>query len=194
MKNNKIDQRVRYTKLILKQTLIQLLKELSIAKISVKMLCGTANINRSTFYSHYDDQYDLLRDIEQEVIDEMKGSIALHIFNDNSSHIIQIMNQIYHYAAENADLFKVLLSNNCGSEFRRDIMLLAQDTITSDPVNTQPQDTQETHTRYSEYTLNFIITGGISILQKWLNDGLIESSQEMAEISSKLICYGMSGL
>ena len=61
MENKKMDQRVRLTRNLLKNALVQLMQEQHIAKISIRAICEVAGINRSTFYVHYTDQYDLLK-------------------------------------------------------------------------------------------------------------------------------------
>lgn len=58
------DRRVKYTKMILRQSLIEVLKEKPISRLTIKELCERADINRATFYSHYSDQFDLLKQIE----------------------------------------------------------------------------------------------------------------------------------
>ena len=67
MKEKKTDQRIRLTRTLLKNALVQLMQENHISKISVRALCETAGINRSTFYLHYTDPYDLLASVEKEV-------------------------------------------------------------------------------------------------------------------------------
>ena len=49
------DARVRYTRKVLKESLLSLLKEKPINKITVKEVCELAELNRATFYSHYSD-------------------------------------------------------------------------------------------------------------------------------------------
>jgi hypothetical protein len=38
----------------------------------------------------------------------------------------------------------------------------------------------------------FAVTGALSIVQKWLQDGIIESTEKMSELTSKLIYKGVS--
>ncbi len=57
---NKSDRRARKTQSSIKQILIHLLKQKELEKITVTELCELADINRSTFYSHYCDIYELL--------------------------------------------------------------------------------------------------------------------------------------
>ena len=54
------NRRVKITKLMLQEALIDLLQEKALENISVRELVNKADINRSTFYSHYDTIYDLL--------------------------------------------------------------------------------------------------------------------------------------
>jgi AcrR family transcriptional regulator len=142
MTEKKLDRRVKYTGLLLKESLITLMQTNHISKVSVKMLCDAADINRSTFYAHYADQYDLLLKLEQEVVTNLKEYINMHMMAEQSELTVQILKQVLEYASENADLFKVLLSENSDAEFQRDIMSLAQQKIISD-VKTTAASTRE---------------------------------------------------
>lgn len=186
MKTEKMDRRVKYTTLLLKESLVKLMKNYSISKISVKMLCEDADINRSTFYAHYNDQFDLLRQLEQEVITEFENYIDMHTMTDPVD-TVAILKQLLEYAAKNVDLFRVLLSENGDSEFQRDILSLAQRQIISNLKSDQSLDP-----RTSEYLQHFIIAGALEILQKWIQDGTVESTQQMAELLSKLLFQGVS--
>lgn len=67
----KENQRVMLTKRLLKESLLSLLKEKRIEKISISELCKEAGINRSTFYKHYDTQYDLLYELETDLAEDL---------------------------------------------------------------------------------------------------------------------------
>jgi AcrR family transcriptional regulator len=58
MAYEKADQRVRYTKMVIKNSLLELMKEHPISKVTVTDICKQANINRNTFYSHYTNQFE----------------------------------------------------------------------------------------------------------------------------------------
>ena len=66
------NQRIRLSKTMLKNALIELLKTKNIEKITIYELCSTAQINRTTFYKYYGSQYDLLADIERELFNELE--------------------------------------------------------------------------------------------------------------------------
>jgi len=65
------DARVRYTKMVIAQSFIKLLKEKPINKITVKAICDLSELNRATFYKHYLDVYDLLDKIELQFLNEL---------------------------------------------------------------------------------------------------------------------------
>ena len=56
----KTDARKRYTQMVLKQSLLKLLKEKPVNRITVKEVCELAQLNRATFYAHYSDCFALL--------------------------------------------------------------------------------------------------------------------------------------
>ena len=53
-----MDRRVKYTKMIIRETFINLLEKKNINKITVSEICKEADINRATFYRYYLDVYD----------------------------------------------------------------------------------------------------------------------------------------
>lgn len=67
----KFDRRVRYTKHIIKKTLLELLQTTPYERVTVKELCQKADINRATFYSHYESLTVLMEEIEYEECKEL---------------------------------------------------------------------------------------------------------------------------
>lgn len=70
--SKKPDLRTIYTQNLIKSTLISLLEEKDISKITVKELCDKAEISKGTFYLHYCNIYDVLEGIESEFIATMQ--------------------------------------------------------------------------------------------------------------------------
>ena len=60
----KTDARVKYTRMVLKKALLELMQHKPVNKITVKEICERAELNRATFYAHYSDCFDLLESIE----------------------------------------------------------------------------------------------------------------------------------
>ena len=74
----KSDRRIRRTKALLRHGLAQLMSEKSVNEVTVKELVDLVDINRSTFYLHYTDIYNMLESVEDELFDEILHTIRTH--------------------------------------------------------------------------------------------------------------------
>ncbi len=64
------------TKKILKNSLLELLEQQDIQKISIRSLCELADLNRSTFYKYYGSQYDLLKEMENDLLNQIEMVVS----------------------------------------------------------------------------------------------------------------------
>ncbi|MDR0350896.1 MAG: TetR/AcrR family transcriptional regulator C-terminal domain-containing protein, partial [Coriobacteriales bacterium] len=174
-KLRRADRRVAYTKMALRKALVSLMQDHHISRITVKSICEMADVNRSTFYLHYHDQYHLLHQIEQEVLETLIVRLASQPNTDPSAPIsLEVMTEILEYARENADLARVLLSENCDFAFQQDIINLSQVVILGmDPVYNE---------RTKDYLRLFGVSGCIAIAERWLKDGMLEQPSEIAQL------------
>lgn len=72
----KEDLRIVRTRKLLSTTLLDMMEENSIEKISVIDLCTRAMVNRATFYAHFEDKYHLLSFALEELKDEVYASFT----------------------------------------------------------------------------------------------------------------------
>ena len=63
-----MDIRIEKTKTAIHNTFLELRSKKPLEKITIKELCEKAQINKSTFYSHYRDIYDLSDQLETDVV------------------------------------------------------------------------------------------------------------------------------
>lgn len=63
-----MDKRIEKTKRLIKNAFMELRSKKALEKITVKELCELAYINKSTFYSHYEDIYALSDALEYEMV------------------------------------------------------------------------------------------------------------------------------
>ena len=174
MSSGKDDRRVKYTKMVLKESFIKLLEKKDISQVSIKEICEDADINRTTFYAHYNDQYDLLRKIENELLD----NIGAHLDQiDGNINAVALAEKIFDYLKENAKLCKLLLSERGDFTFQKRVMMLVYDKII-----TEITDTKKITKEDAEYVYAFTITGCVGIVQKWLDEDMKKSSYFMAEM------------
>ena len=107
-----IDRRVKRTKKLLRQGLISLLMEKDINSITINELVNLVDINRGTFYLHYKDLYDLLHQIEDDLMSELTGILNEYNIDGMKDENKLFFVDILKFIKENADLVLLLLSQN----------------------------------------------------------------------------------
>lgn len=98
------------TKELIKKTFAELMNEKkSLSNITVTELVKRANINRGTFYTHYDNLYDVAEDFETEAID--------FFINDEQElntweQINEYFDKLILHLKQNEITYKMLLSSS----------------------------------------------------------------------------------
>ncbi|TSB47391.1 TetR/AcrR family transcriptional regulator [Alkalicoccobacillus porphyridii] len=185
--SNKIDRRKQYTKMVLKDGLIQLLKEKPISSVTVKELCELADVNRSTFYSHYKDPYDLLDKMGEEIVVDMTATLNSYNFK-KEEEVLQMTEKILEYVATKSEICQVLLSEHGETAFKRRVMKLTQQIIMEKWL-----DDYHLRGKLSDYIPLLILSGSIEVIKNWLGNGRQESTAEMASLIHHFTNYGLTG-
>ncbi|RPF52191.1 TetR/AcrR family transcriptional regulator [Aquisalibacillus elongatus] len=184
--SQKLDRRKKYTRRVLKESLISLLSEKSISSITVKELCEKADINRSTFYTHYSDHYDLLEQIEEEIAQDLRAYLSSYQFTIEEES--KLMTQkLLEYIIENKHTFQTLLNQNVDPTFEKRMMNIAQQFLMNNwmPINKGDES-------YNRYLSTFIVSGAINVIKDWINQDMNQSPKEMSEMISQFTNNGLS--
>lgn len=172
----KTDRRVKYTKMVIKESFIKCLRQKPISKITVKEICENADVNRATFYTHYKDQYDLLQQIEYEIIEDINRYLQDYNIKDIKLVPLDMIEKITDYIAKNADVFDLLLNLNGDIKFQQEVIKIIGNQFIPiiENKNLNKDD--------AEYIYRFIACGAVGIIQMWMKDGMKKSAKEMAEL------------
>lgn len=176
----KTDARVRYTKMVIKNSFVKLLAEKPLAKVTVKEICALSEINRATFYKYYCDPFDLLDQIEQEFLKELEDNVGQSIHKDFQETIRFILESIQ---AE-SELYKTLFSENGDPHFPTHIFSSCYQKFTAINNNRQFQQLAPSEQKWLFY---FIAQGCSGILSQWIENGMVEPISEVAAFTDKLI-------
>ncbi len=166
----KTDARVRYTRMVIKDSLLKLLAKQPIKDVTVKEICALAGINRATFYLHYQDPYDLLEQIENGLFEDLSTTVAEK--QDDVSSLIQ---EIFKIIENNIDLCRVLFSENGDKMFLRRIMEIARE---QEIANLQLQNPHATRAQL-DYLYEFLTSGSVAVVAQWVRSGMQETPLEL---------------
>lgn len=188
MPEKKQDARVRYTKMVIRNSLLELLRTKPIAKITVTEICERADINRATFYAHYSDPLDLLHSLESEVIEDVTRWVRPAL-TAVGSDLKDVLTRLVEYIGENADICSVLLSDKGDNSFQSKVVKVIEGQFISSWASAR-QISQED----AEYLYTFIALGSVGLIRKWLAEGTVKPASEIAELILKISNAGYYGI
>ena len=168
-----LDNRVRYTKMVLQQALLKLLQRKHIDKITIKELCEEAKINRGTFYLHYGTPNDLLMEIEQQFIDENMAKFSPYL---NDGHKTSYMASIFAGALKNRELSRIILGQNGNPKFLERVQQIIRPHVVDEWCREFPQYSRDD----LDYIYDFVFTGSMRLILNWIDDNKELSTDELA--------------
>ena len=161
------DLRVIKTKKLLYQTLIELMKDKTFEEIKVSDICTTAMINRSTFYAHYDDKYELLLDfintLKKEFVEELSKK-------DNDSltpreYYLKLIELFLEHIENKKDIYNAIMINNRNS-IMMDILL----SVVNDDILKNIKENDINPNVPSDIIAKFYLGGVINLGVEWLSN------------------------
>lgn len=190
LKNRKMDRRVRKTRHQLRQGLAKLMLEKSIKEITVKELTELVDMNRGTFYLHYKDIYDMVEQLENEIMTEFREILEATPGQELLEGLLPLFTRIYTYLAENADLCAVFLGENGDIAFVEKIKGIIYDKC----FRTWAVRYTDTDPQKFEGFYAFVVGGHIGLIQNWLKTGMKESPEEIAALAEEMVRCGIGCL
>ena len=112
-----MNRKIQMTKRCIREALFECLKEKDINKITISSLCEKADINRSTFYKYYGSQYDVVKEMEHEVIQLINAQL-----NDQPKETSFI--QLLQFLKSNKETIKIFFECNVDNEFPKQVLAL----------------------------------------------------------------------
>ena len=187
--NAKTDRRVLYTKMFLRESLLELMKEKPVDKITPTELCREAQINRNTFYTHYYTARDVLEEIETEFSSQIIESLS-NRFSAENIDIPQMLNEICRMIYEKQDFCKILRSENGDAAFLESVIKLGKNVIIQGWQKagvSLPEDQMDMF-------FSFIISGSIALIRKWAATDMKNTPEEVAKLIERATYGGINGM
>lgn len=186
MKANSQDRRVKRTKTLLQKTLVELMLEKEVSQISVKELTQRADVNRSTFYLHYLDIYDMLEQMENEFVGRVKGFFCDYFNPLPTSPPITLFLQISQWLERDREYYVKLLRGTAAAQLLEKLRVQIVDEFLH-ILNTifQEENSLDLRTR-----VNFIVSGTIGVLHMWVTEENTGSLPELSRTIEDLLENG----
>ncbi len=166
------DRRIKRTRRFLSLALVELLRQKPINQITVKELTDRTDINRATFYRHYQDIYDMLGQMEQELFEEFSQALGLEPPPTDEASLERLYFRIFAFVAERAELCGILF----GANGNRSLLQRMENQVL-DFCGLRRDGDQPVLDRF---LATFLISGFISVVEQWLAEGMRVPPGELA--------------
>ena len=203
MKGETLDRRIRKTRRVIRQCLTELLKTKRIQDITVREISEKADINRGTFYLHYRDIFDLMEQIENELLEELEDVLNHFKASDLLSNPALVFTRVFHLVKENSDMVSILIGQNGDINFVNRLKDIVREKCLKDwmelfrpgagggrQTSRSSQNTLLDDSAFEAY-YSFTVTGCIGLVQYWLDSGLKETPEQLASLVEQIISTGL---
>lgn len=184
MNQSLTDRRSRNTRNAIRASLFALCKSKDIRRITVKEICDMAEINRSTFYKHYESLQILINEISEEKAQKLIDEYDRAFHPPYSFQ--EVSTSIFHVLREDPDIYHWILSNRSSHGHQFLYRYLEQSFV--------PRWLfQYPHIPDSQvnWVFTFLIEGSLSVFKKYCEDNYPEN---IAEINTAILQLTEKGL
>ncbi|MDF9759894.1 AcrR family transcriptional regulator [Peribacillus simplex] len=177
--NTGIDRRIRKSKKALKESLISIMQNKDFRDISITEIVEIADVNRGTFYKHYQYKEELLEEVMEDVIADLIISyrepyknVDTFTINELTASVIKIFEHVANYA----NIYTLILKSNAWPKLLDRICNELKKLPLKDLEDYQPNPKINTElaSSYQAYAI-------LGMIIEWVNTGFKYSADYMAE-------------
>lgn len=182
----KIDRRITKSRTALKNSLLLLMNSKDFKAITITDIVRQADLNRGTFYKHYQFKEELLDEVVDDVIKDLVASYLepyekteIFVLEDLTASAIKI----FHHVEKHANFYILVVQTNILSSFHNRIGNELKQLVLQDFSRHNTFDPDLDKELYASYQANAIL----GMIVEWINQGFKYSAAYMAEQLLKII-------
>ena len=164
--NTPNNKRRRQSQQRMESAFIKLLQNTGLNKISVTDICAMAEVNRTTFYSNYEDIYGLAEAVEKRLEEEVMALYQDEWNKQESSHDFL---RLFQHIKDNQLFYKTYFKLRPDGNLK----IIGYDA---------KEALRYYDMQYIDYHIEFFGHGLNAVIKKWLDNGCVESPEVMCGI------------
>ena len=172
---NKNESKYFNTAIKMDEALLELLEKKDFDYITVKEICDVAKVNRSTFYLHYENTYELLKETTQYILDKHfayydveKKKVVSQLNNSSKAELIFVTREYLvpylTFIKDNRRIFKLVIKQfqvmNMNEVYVKMFKYIFEPILLKFGVPLKERS----------YVIKFYLTGVFAIVMEWLSN------------------------
>ncbi|MBR1529028.1 MAG: TetR/AcrR family transcriptional regulator [Oscillospiraceae bacterium] len=182
-----MDRRVQKTRSAIQQAYLSLLMEKKSMKMTVTELARRANIDRKTFYLHYDTTDDVMRDYNKQLITRLLTLLNQQDFFNQTFNTVSLYSALNQIISENLEFFKHIASVDYYDSFWEQ----SKEALTAGICSMYREKIVVNEDVMHLYS-RFALAGTLEIYREWLKGNLPFSMEELGRLTSEVAFRGFS--
>ena len=163
-----------------------LLAKKPIEEITVTELSEAAEINRKTFYNYYSSVYMVAEEMEDEIVERFEETLRKIDFDTLLKDPETTFNTLARLITSDLDFYENILTNRNQISFLQKIITSLKQRIKLLYFNPNSPDSA-----LEDYMLEYIVSGLVSVFQKWFTSGRKTDIKVLSRYISMLAVYGI---
>lgn len=161
----------KFTKQAIRMSLLKLLEEKSIDKVTVKDICELCEINRNTFYYYYSDVYQVVEDImrletELSLSEDLSAETLYEEYLNRYHLVLEYKKAVWHiYDSKNREMLLQYFYTVTEAFVGRFVRMAAKETALSE------EDIQ--------FIIDFYSNSFIGNTLRWIKSGMPDKKDEL---------------
>ena len=185
------DRRSRRSRKLLKQGLLELLREKGFSHISVRDITERMDLNRGTFYLHYPDTTALMRSLEDDILCEIRQLVENHMGETvEGGSLRPLFEPLLDYVVAHRETCQALFASGSNSEFLsglRDLVYEYGRKILR--AHDRPDGEEDL-----SYLFSFTAFGLIGLLKAWFDREMALPKEDLLRQADALVAGAAEGL
>lgn len=190
MEKKRLDRRVQRTRQLLQSALLELILQKGYDEVTVQEITDRANLGRATFYLHYRDKQDLLVDCMETIVGTFITQFDRFTPDQWASVDAVPLRDIFEFAYQKADLYRVIISGQGGVEVSRRLHALIAANI-GRVIKNQIAQNGFTPIVPVDFLSNYYAGSLLSLIYWWLEMGSPYSPEEITLMFHKVCLNGV---
>ncbi len=184
----KVDRRVVRTKRAIRNAFAALLSVKDVDDITVRELADAADISRKTFYNYYSGIYQVLDEIENEVISDMEEALTNADYSRDMRDPSRVLLHLTQLFRSDPDFYGHLMRMNRNSSF-----IVKIDAALKNAFKASLLEKTTLTPQHEDIVLGYTISGLFSVYQSWFLDPQNISLEELSQTVGYLAIDGVTG-
>lgn len=185
----KLDRRVVKTKKAIRNAFAKLISEKDINKITIKDIADTADINRKTFYNYYGGVYEIIEEIEKELVGEFEDLLSGIDLKMTLRDPSVLFSRLTEKLTNNLEFYGYLMKASSSAN-----LFVNKDGKLDKCVRSAFASQMDIDEQTIAVMTDFILSGMLVVYHRWFNSDRSADIDSVSQTLGKLCCEGIAGI